>query len=191
MRTGIRAAPEDPRLLFSDRLASRDLTQFWFVGGYSLDAGNKALNLGHPGEHAQAIVQGVYVADLVVEASVRILDSSEADGQGWAGLLMRGFGLGANTGYLVYVRARGEVELLTLDHKRIDLMSVRDMNPDRWVRIRSRLEGTTIEVVVDDMEPVKLSSAYYVGPGVVLLQSYHASSQFRDISIRELEPSRE
>ena len=176
-------------LLFADRLKERDLTPFWFSGGYSLDNEASALNLGQPEEHAFAVIQGVYESDVDISLSVRIVASSSANGDGWAGLLMRGYGLGTQTGYLVYVRSSGQIELMTLDHKRIDLMKISELQPSDWIRLRARLEGQNIEVSVDGHAPVTLSSAHFIGPGIVALQSFHASSQFKDIEIQRI-PSR-
>ncbi len=176
--------------LFRSDLQKYDLSRFSFSGRYGL--ADQALRLGVPGaeELHVAVLGGVYHRDVAVEADLRIIDVGK-EGTGWGGYLIRGYTVHTLGGYLVYLRANGMVELLTLDQKRYDLGQLADFRPDEWTRLCIEADGTQLRISVrqrPNLVQVDFPSAFWIGAGHMALGVYDATVEFRDLTV-EGEPT--
>ena len=86
------------------------------AGGYTYSTGagsyldDGALLLGHLGEHASASILPAFAANVAVEVQLSIRDFGP-DETHWVGIQFRGFDFGVGRGYMVYLRATGQVEV--------------------------------------------------------------------------------
>ena len=171
--------------LFRSDLQKYDLSRFSFSGRYGL--AGQALRLGIPGteELHVAVLAGVYHRDVAVEADLRIIDVGKGE-TGWGGYLIRGYTVHTLGGYLIYLRANGMVELLTLDQKRYDLGQVIDFRPDEWTHLGIEADETQLRISVrqrSNLVQVDFPSAFWIGAGHVALGVHDATVEFRDITV--------
>ena len=157
------------------------------AGGYTYSTGagsyldDGALLLGHLGEHASASILPAFAANVAVEVQLSIRDFGP-DETHWVGIQFRSFDFGVGRGYMVYLRATGQVEVQSPEGSIWSVGTV-PFERGQWVTLRVAIVGTRMLVEVPGLGKRELRGLNYVGPGRTALQSYWVAGAFRAVKV--------
>lgn len=172
--------PVSALLVFSDDFERQEVGPDWTVVKEALTIENGELNAEGIGA---LLSSGDYYTDFSVEVKAKIIDYGPS-AEYWVGLIARATNPIDDcwaSGYLVYLRYDGRIELFTYEDAVIAWAQT-DITPDNFVTIVASFNGTNIRVYVNGELYINVNHSRY-SAGYFSLKNYVAHAHFDDVLV--------
>ena len=182
----ILAFPVNALVLISDNFERQELGTDWTVviQTWSIEEGELKA------EGVDALLSsGQYCGDASIEVKAKIIDYGPGTNY-WVGLIARATNPNDDcwtSGYLVYLRYDGRIELYTYEDSVIAWAQT-GITPEEFVTIKATFIGSIIKVYVNGFLYLDIDHNRYSG-GYFSLKSYVAEAHFDDVLVENPVPS--
>ena len=172
--------PVSAVLVFSDNFDRQELGLDWNIvrNTWTIETGE----LNAEGVDG-LLTSSQYYVDVSIEVKVRIIDDGDIPSN-WMGLIARATHPNDDcwtSGYLVYFRHDGRIELYTYEDN-IIAWSQTDIIPDDFVTIRASFIGSNVQVYVNGVRYINVDHSRY-SDGYFSLKSQVDHGHFDDVII--------
>ena len=179
------AYPVNALVIFSDEFERKELGLDWAVvkGIWTIESGE----LNADGVEG-LLASGLYLTDFSVQVSMKIVESA---GQyyDWVGIVARATNPNDDiwtSGYLVYLREDGRIELYTLVDGTIASANT-GVDTSSFVTVRADFFGSNIKVYVKDVLYIDADDSRY-SAGYFSLKNYVTQGHFDDVIVENPVP---
>lgn len=179
------AYPVNALVIFSDDFEREELGSDWTVikGIWTIESGELKAE-GVDG----LLTSDLYLADFSVETRMKIVESHV--GADWVGIIGRATNPDDdawNSGYLVYLREDGRIELYTYADKVI-ASACTEVDTSSFVTVRADFFGSNIKVYVNNVLYLDVVDSRY-SAGYFSLKNYVTEGRFDDVLVENPLPT--
>ena len=174
------AYPVNALEIFSDEFEREELGLDWTVvkGIWTIES--YELNAEGVGG---LLASGLYLTDFSVQASMKIVESA-GQYSDWVGIIARATNPNDDiwtSGYLVYLREDGRIELYTVVDGKIASANT-EADTSSFVTVRADFSGSNIKVYVNDVLYIDADDSLY-SAGYFSLKNYVTEGHFDDVIV--------
>jgi len=179
------AYPVNALEIFSDEFDREELGSDWIAvkGIWTIESWE--LNAEGVGG---LLASGLYLTDFSVQVSMKIVESA-GEYRDWVGIVARATNPNDDiwtSGYLVYLREDGRIELYTLVDGKI-ASAYTEVDTSSFVTVRADFLGSNIKVYVNDVLYINVDDSRY-SAGYFSLKNYVTEGRFDDVTVENPVP---